>query len=121
VGAVQKLKEFNMFAVIRSGGKQYTVNKDDVLVIGKIDGDEGAKVTFGEVLMLGGDKPKHGAPLISGAAVAAEIVKQGRGPKVVAFKKKRRKNTHRKRGHRQHETTVKITGITAGGEAKHGA
>jgi large subunit ribosomal protein L21 len=110
-----------MFAVIRSGGKQYTVNKDDVLVIGKIDGDEGTKVTFGEVLMLGGDKPKHGVPLISGAAVAAEIVKQGRGPKVVAFKKKRRKNTHRKRGHRQHETTVKITGITASGEAKHGA
>ena len=66
-----------MFAVIRTGGKQYTVNKDDVLVIDRIEGDEGAKVTFGEVLMLGGDKPRHGAPLISGAKVAAEIVKQG--------------------------------------------
>ena len=64
--------------------------------------------------MLGGDTPKHGAPLVSGASVSAEIVSQGRGEKVVAFKKKRRKNTHRKRGHRQHETTVKITAITAG-------
>ena len=103
-----------MFAVIRTGGKQYSVKQDDILVVEKLDGGEGAKVTFGDVMMLGGDKPKHGAPLISGASVAAEIVKQGRGPKVVAFKKKRRKNTHRKRGHRQHETTVKITGITAG-------
>ncbi len=103
-----------MFAVIRTGGKQYSVKKDDILVVEKLDGEEGSKVTFGDVMMLGGDKPKHGAPLVSGASVAAEIVKQGRGDKVVAFKKKRRKNTHRKRGHRQHETTVKITGITAG-------
>ena len=103
-----------MFAVIRSGGKQYTVAENDVLVLSKIEGDEGAKITFGEVLMLGGDKPRHGAPLIAGASVAGEIVKQGRGEKVVAFKKKRRKNTHRKRGSRQHETTVRITGITAG-------
>jgi large subunit ribosomal protein L21 len=63
--------------------------------------------------MLGGDNPKHGAPLISGASVAAEIVEQGRGPKVIAFKKKRRKNTHRKRGSRAHFTKIKITGITA--------
>ncbi len=103
-----------MFAVIRSGGKQYRVAKDDVLVLQKIEGDAGAKITFGEVLMLGGDTPKHGAPLIAGASVAAEIVTQGRGEKVVAFKKKRRKNTHRKRGSRQHETTVRITSITAG-------
>ena len=103
-----------MFAVIRTGGKQYKVAKDDILTIEKIDGEAGGKVTFAEVMMLGGDKPKHGAPLVSGASVAAEIVKQGRGPKVVAFKKKRRKNTHRKRGHRQFETTVKITAIDAG-------
>jgi large subunit ribosomal protein L21 len=103
-----------MFAVIRSGGKQYTVAENDVLVLQRLEGEAGAKITFGEVLMLGGDEPKHGAPLVAGASVAGEIVKQGRGEKVVAFKKKRRKNTHRKRGSRQHETTVRITSITAG-------
>ncbi|MBV9419902.1 MAG: 50S ribosomal protein L21 [Alphaproteobacteria bacterium] len=102
-----------MFAVIRTGGKQYRVAKDDVLKVEKLAGDAGASITFGEVLMLGGDKPKHGAPLISGASVAAEILEQGKGEKVIAFKKKRRKNTHRKRGHRQLFTKVKITGITA--------
>jgi large subunit ribosomal protein L21 len=102
-----------MFAVIRTGGKQYKVAKDDVLTIEKLDGEEGAKITFGEVLMLGGDKPKHGLPLISGASVIAEVVGQGKGEKVVAFKKRRRKNTHRKRGHRQHFTKVKIVSISA--------
>ena len=102
-----------MFAVIRTGGKQYRVAKDDVLDIERIDGEAGASVTFGEVLLLGGEKAKSGAPLVSGASVAAEIVAQKRAPKVVAFKKKRRKNTHRKRGHRQQLTTVKITGISA--------
>ena len=102
-----------MFAVIRTGGKQYKVAKDDVISIERLDGDAGAKITFGEVMMLGGDSPKHGAPLISGASVTAEVVSQGKGEKVVAFKKKRRKNTHRKRGHRQHFTKVKITGISA--------
>jgi large subunit ribosomal protein L21 len=102
-----------MFAVIRTGGKQYRVAKDDVLDIERIDGEAGASVTFGEVLLLGGASPKSGAPLVSGASVAAEIVAQKRAPKVVAFKKKRRKNTHRKRGHRQQLTTVKITGISA--------
>lgn len=103
-----------MFAIIRSGGKQYRVVKDDVLDVDRLDGDAGASIAFGEVLMLGGDKPKSGAPLISGATVSAEIVAQKRAPKVVAFKKKRRKNTHRKRGHRQSLTTVKITAISAG-------
>ena len=102
-----------MFAVIRTGGKQYKVAKDDVLTIEKLDGEAGAKITFGEVLMLGGDKPKHGLPLISGASVTAEVVGQGKGEKVVAFKKRRRKNTHRKRGHRQHFTKVKIVSISA--------
>src|ERR1700743_90962 len=103
-----------MFAVIRTGGKQYKVAKDDVLKVEKLIGDAGGTITFGEVLMLGGDKPKSGAPLISGASVVAEIVEHGRHDKVVAFKKKRRKNTHRKRGHRQHFTKVKITEIHAG-------
>jgi large subunit ribosomal protein L21 len=103
-----------MFAVIRTGGKQYKVAKDDVLSVEKLDGDVGATLTFGEVLMLGGDSPKSGAPLVAGASVVGEIVEHGRGEKVVAFKKKRRKNTHRKRGHRQHFTKVKITEIHAG-------
>jgi large subunit ribosomal protein L21 len=102
-----------MFAVIRTGGKQYKVAKDDVISIERLDGDAGAKITFGEVMMLGGDAPKHGAPLISGASVIAEVVTQGRGDKVVAFKKRRRKDTHRKRGHRQHFTKVKIVSISA--------
>lgn len=99
-----------MFAVIRTGGKQYKVAKDDVISIEKLEGDAGGKITFGEVLMLDG---KLGAPLISGASVIGEIVEQGRGEKVIAFKKKRRKNTHRKRGHRQHFTKIKITEIQA--------
>jgi large subunit ribosomal protein L21 len=103
-----------MFAVIRTGGKQYKVVKDDVLTVEKLIGDAGGTITFGEVLMLGGDTPKSGAPLVSGASVVAEIVEHGRHDKVVAFKKKRRKNTHRKRGHRQHFTKVKITEIHAG-------
>ena len=102
-----------MFAVIRTGGKQYRVVADDVLTIEKLEGDVGAKLTLSEVLLLGGDKPKSGAPLVKGASVEAEILEQGRGEKVVAFKKKRRKNTHRKRGHRQPFTKVKITAIHA--------
>jgi len=102
-----------MFAVIRTGGKQYKVAKDDVLTVEKLAGDVGSTIALGEVLLLGGDQPKTGAPLVSGASVSAEIVEQGKGPKVVAFKKKRRKNTHRKRGHRQPFTKIKVTGITA--------
>ena len=103
-----------MFAVVRTGGKQYRVVKDEVLSIDRIVGDVGSTLTLGEVLLLGGDSPKAGAPLVQGASVAAEILEHGRGPKVIAFKKKRRKNTHRKRGHRQHFTKVKVLGITAG-------
>jgi large subunit ribosomal protein L21 len=98
-----------MLAVIRTGGKQYTVAPGDVLEIERLPGKAGDAVTFSEVLMAGS---KIGAPLLSGAAVAAEIVAQDRAPKVIAFKKKRRKNTHRKRGHRQLLTRVKITDIT---------
>ncbi len=110
-----------MFAVIRTGGKQYKVAKDDVILVEKLAGDVGTKVKLADVLMLGGDKPKVGAA-VSKAVVQAEIVEQGRGEKVIAFKKKRRKNTHRKRGHRQHFTKIRITSI--GGTEKdeaHGA
>jgi large subunit ribosomal protein L21 len=102
-----------MFAVIRTGGKQYRVAKDDVLVIEKVAGDVGKSLKL-DVLMLGGDTPKVGAPLVKGASVTCEILEHGKGEKVVAFKKKRRKNTHRKRGHRQSFTKVKVTDIHAG-------
>jgi large subunit ribosomal protein L21 len=99
-----------MFAVIRTGGKQYKVAPGDVLEIERLPGEAGKSIVFSEVLLAGS---KIGAPLLAGASVAAEIVAQDRAPKVVAFKKKRRKNTHRKRGHRQLLTRVKITDITA--------
>jgi large subunit ribosomal protein L21 len=104
-----------MYAVIRTGGKQYKVAKDTVLKVESLAGDVGAKLDL-EVLMVGGDAPRFGAPLVEGASVQCEILAHGQGEKVVAFKKKRRKSTHRKRGHRQHFTTVKVLGITAGKE-----
>jgi large subunit ribosomal protein L21 len=102
-----------MYAVVRTGGKQYRVAKDEVLKVESLAGDVGSKVDF-EVLMLGGDSPKVGAPLVAGASVQCEILEHGQGDKVVAFKKKRRKDTHRKRGHRQHFTKVKVVSISAG-------
>ena len=105
-----------MYAVVRTGGKQYKVAKDTVLKVESLVGDVGSKLTLGDVLMLGGDAPKIGAPLVKGASIECEILEHGQGEKVIAFKKKRRKNTHRKRGHRQHFTTVKVLGITAGKE-----
>lgn len=101
-----------MYAVIKTGGKQYRVAPDDVLTIEKVEGDAGSKVEFAEVLMIGGsDAPKLGTPFISGAKVVAELVEQTRGPKVIAFKKRRRKNSRRKHGHRQDLTTVRIKNI----------
>ncbi len=105
-----------MYAVVRTGGKQYRVAKDSILKVESLQGDVGSKLTLGEVLLLGGDKPKLGAPLVKGASVECEILEHGQGEKVVAFKKKRRKNTHRKRGHRQHFTAVKVLSISAGKE-----
>ena len=102
-----------MFAVVRTGGKQYKVAKDDVLAIEKVAGEVGAELKLGEVLLVGGETVKTGAPLVESALVTAEILRQGKGEKVVAFKKKRRKNTHRKRGHRQSFTEIKITAISA--------
>lgn len=101
-----------MYAVIKTGGKQYRVAADDVLTVEKVEGEPGAKVEFGEVLMIGGsDAPKLGNPLISGAKVVAEVVEQTRGPKVIAFKKRRRKNSRRKHGHRQDLSKVRIKSI----------
>ena len=104
-----------MFAVIKTGGKQYRVAADDVLKVEKIKGEPGEIVQFGEVLVVGGDSPSLGAPTVSGASVAAEVLDQGRGPKVIAFKKRRRKNSRRKRGHRQEFTLVRITEILTDG------
>jgi large subunit ribosomal protein L21 len=104
-----------MFAVIRTGGKQYRVAAEDVLKVEKVKGDPGELVQFGEVLVVGGDNVTLGAPTVAGASVAAEILEQGRGPKVIAFKKRRRKNSRRKRGHRQEFTLVRVTEILTEG------
>ena len=104
-----------MFAVIKTGGLQYSVAEDQVVRIGRIEGEPGQIVQIGDVLMLGGDKPELGAPMVSGASVAVEIVEQSRGPKVIAFKKRRRKNSRRKRGHRQDYTVVRVSEILTGG------
>ena len=104
-----------MYAVINTGGKQYRVATDEVLTIEKVAGDAGAAVEFTEVLMVAGSAdPKIGKPTVSGAKVIAEVVEQGRAPKVIAFKKRRRKNSRRKNGHRQFETVVRIGDIVAG-------
>jgi large subunit ribosomal protein L21 len=102
-----------MFAVIKTGGRQYRVVPDDVLEIGKIAGDVGTIVQLGEVLVLGGDKPQFGTPAVAGASVAAEVLDHKRGPKVIAFKKRRRKNSRRKRGYRDEITVLRITEILA--------
>ena len=102
-----------MFAVIKTGGRQYRVVPDDVLEIGKIAGDVGTIVQLGEVLVLGGDTPTLGTPLVAGASVAAEVLDHKRGPKVIAFKKRRRKNSRRKRGYRDELTVLRITEILA--------
>lgn len=106
-----------MFAVIRTGGKQYRVAAEDMLQVEKLDGEVGDTVTFSEVLMLGGEgETKAGAPLVAGAAVTAEIVDQGRGRKVIIFKKRRRQNSRRKNGHRQSFTLVRIAEVLADGQ-----
>jgi large subunit ribosomal protein L21 len=105
-----------MFAVIRTGGKQYRVAPNDVIEIEKIAGSPGDIVELGEVLLLGGDEPKAGKPLIAGAAVAAEVVEQGRAEKIRVFKKKRRKGYRRTKGHRQLLTTLRITEILTDGK-----
>ena len=104
-----------MFAVIKTGGRQYRVVPDDVLEIGKIEGEVGTIVQLSEVLVLGGDTPVLGAPTVAGASVAAEVLQHKRGPKVIAFKKRRRQNSRRKRGYRDELTVLRITEILAEG------
>ncbi len=105
-----------MFAVIKSGGKQYSVAAGDTITVMTLAGNPGDSVTFNSVLMLSQDgNPAVGTPYIDGASVGGEIVEQTRGPKAIAFKKRRRQNSKRKRGHRQDLTRVRITGFSTGG------
>ena len=104
-----------MYAVIRTGGKQYKVAPNDVIVVEKLPAEAGATVELSEVLMVGGEGAATvGAPLVQGAVVTATVLAQGKGDKVVVFKKKRRKNYRRKNGHRQLETTLRIAEIRPG-------
>lgn len=104
-----------MYAVIRTGGKQYRVEEGDVVKIEKIDGDRGSELTFDDVLLVGNDDETHvGTPTVAGASVSGTIVEQDRDKKIVVFKFRRRKNYIRKQGHRQSYTRVRISGIAAG-------
>ena len=101
-----------MFAVIKTGGKQYKVAAQDEITVMSLEGEAGAQITFSDVLALfDGDVSELGAPTVAGASVVGEIVEQARGPKVIAFKKRRRKNSKRKHGHKQSLTVVKIVEI----------
>jgi large subunit ribosomal protein L21 len=104
-----------MFAVIKAGGKQYRVIEDQVLKVEGVKGEPGTIVQLGDVIMLGGDTPQIGSPMVAGASVAAEILDHVRGAKVIAFKKRRRKNSRRKRGHRQDFVLIRISEILTGG------
>ena len=104
-----------MFAVIKAGGKQYRVAAEDVIRIDRVNNNPGEVVSFGEVLVVGGDTPQIGAPTVSGATVAGEVLAHERGDKVIAFKKRRRKNSRRKRGYRHEFSVVRITEILTGG------
>ena len=108
-----------MFAVLKTGGKQYRVAANQILTVEKLPAEAGETVEFSELLMLGGDDLRVGAPFVAGATVKAEVLEQLRGEKVISFKKRRRKHSsQRKRGHRQYLTRVRITDILAGGEKK---
>ena len=106
-----------MFAVIRTGGKQYRVAKDDKIVVEKLTGEPGAMVELADVLMIGGDSkaPTVGSPVIDKAAVFAEVVEQSRADKIIVFKKHRRKNYRRTRGHRQEQTVLRIVDVSPTG------
>ena len=104
-----------MFAVIKTGGKQYRVAEKDVIRIDKVKGAPGDLVEFAEVLVVGGDNVMVGTPTVAGASVAGEVVEQTRDAKVIAFKKRRRKNSRRKRGHRQELSVIRITEILTEG------
>ena len=107
-----------MFAVIRTGGKQYKVSKDDIITVERLAGDAGAKLEFTDVLAIGeGPDTTFGTPLVEGARVKAAVLEQTKGDKIIVFKKSRRKNYRRKRGHRQQLTVLRITELSAGGKA----
>jgi large subunit ribosomal protein L21 len=105
-----------MFAVFKTGGKQYRVAAEEVLKVDKLKGEPGEIIEFGEVLVVGGDAVTLGTPMVAGATVAAEVLDHARGRKIIAFKKRRRKNSRRKRGHRQEFTTLRITEILTDGK-----
>ncbi len=102
-----------MYAVIRTGGKQYRVSEGDRIRVERLEGDVGQAIEFDQVLMLGGDKPAIGTPYLEGASVRAEIVAQDKAKKIIVFKMKRRKGYRRKNGHRQHYTELAIKAIGA--------
>ena len=104
-----------MFAVIKTGGKQYRVAPEDVIRIDRVAGEPGQVVEFGEVLLVGGENPTVGVPTVEGATVAGELLQNERGDKVIAFKKRRRKNSRRKRGYRHEFSVIRITEILTGG------
>src|SRR6476620_11397945 len=104
-----------MFAVIKAGGKQYRVAAEDVIRVDRVNGQPGEIVEFGEVLVVGGDVPQLGTPTVAGATVAGEVLQHTRGDKVIAFKKRRRKNSRRKRGYRHEFSVVRITEILTDG------
>ena len=101
------------YAIIRSGGKQYRVAEGDTVRVDLLSGAAGDKIKFEDVLMIGGDEPKIGSPLVTGAAVEAEVVGEVQGDKLVVFKFRKRKRSRKKAGHRQNFTAVKITGVNA--------
>ena len=106
-----------MYAVVKTGGKQYRVTKDDTILVEKLDADEGQTVTLSDVMLLGdGDKVTVGTPVVAVASVEAQVVSQTRGPKIIIFRRKRRKNHRRTQGHRQDLTLLKITDINTSGK-----
>jgi large subunit ribosomal protein L21 len=108
-----------MYAVLKTGGKQYKVAENDVIIVEKLAGEAGGKIDLDEVLMIGdGETSKVGTPMLDGAKVTAEVLEQKRGKKVIVFKKKRRQNYRRTRGHRQELTVLRITDILADGKKK---
>ena len=104
-----------MFAVIKTGGKQYRVAPEDIIRIDRVSGEPGEIVEFGEVLVVGGENPQIGVPAVAGATVAGEVLQHTRGDKVIAFKKRRRKNSRRKRGYRHEFSVIRITEILTDG------
>ena len=110
-----------MFAVLKTGGKQYKVQAGDVLRVEKLDAIAGQKIQFNDILMVGGDKPVIGVPFVKGAAVQAEVIDQIKGEKVIHFVKRRRKHSsQRTKGHRQHLTLLRVTDVLASGAEKSG-